>query len=309
MLAGNQLRALPESLAKLQRLELLRIAANQLDHLPAWLTQLPALCWLAFAGNPFSDANEAAILRQHPLPTIARATLELGEILGQGASGIIRSATWQQPNQPAQAMAVKLFKGDVTSDGLAHSEMAACIAAGEHSNLIGVAGPLEPRQDAAPGLLLARIAPAFQALAGPPSLASCTRDCYAEQRRFTVAQALRILRDTAAAVVHLHQRGILHGDLYAHNLLVNPTGHTLLGDFGAASFFDPQSSSGIALQQLEARAFACLLEELLMRCNKDDQPAQQTRLWHLHTRCSHPQPAERPLFAEIQACLQDCAGW
>ena len=64
MLAGNQLRALPESLAKLQRLELLRIAANQLDHLPAWLTQLPALCWLAFAGNPFSDASEAAILRK-----------------------------------------------------------------------------------------------------------------------------------------------------------------------------------------------------------------------------------------------------
>jgi hypothetical protein len=308
MLAGNQLRALPESLAKLQRLELLRIAANQLDHLPVWLTQLPALCWLAFAGNPFSDASEAAILQQHPLPTIARDTLELGEILGQGASGIIRSATWQQPNQPAQAMAVKLFKGDVTSDGLAHSEMAACIAAGEHRNLISVAGPLEPQQDAPPGLLLARIAPIFQALAGPPSLASCTRDCYAEPRRFTVAEALRILRDTAAAVVHLHQRGILHGDLYAHNLLVNPTGHTLLGDFGAASFFDPHSSSGIALQQLEAKAFACLLEELLVRCNKDDQPAQQTRLWHLHTRCNHPQPAERPLFAEIQACLQACTG-
>ncbi len=306
MLAGNQLRALPESLAKLQRLELLRIAANQLDHLPAWLTQLPALCWLAFAGNPFSDASEAAILRQHPLPTIARDTLELGEILGQGASGIIRCATWQQPNQPAQAMAVKLFKGDVTSDGLAHSEMAACIAAGEYSNLISVGGPLEPQQDAAPGLLLARIAPTFQALAGPPSLASCTRDCYAEQRRFTVAEALRILRDTAAAVVHLHQRGILHGDLYAHNLLVDPAGHTLLGDFGAASFFDPQSSSGIALQQLEAKAFACLLEELLVRCNKDDQPAQQTRLWQLHTRCNHPQPAERLLFAEIQTCLQAC---
>jgi Leucine-rich repeat (LRR) protein len=179
MLAGNQLRALPESLAKLQRLELLRIAANRLEHLPEWLTALPSLCWLAFAGNPFSDASETAILQQHPLPTIARDTLELGEILGQGASGIIRSATWQEPNQPAQAMEVKLFKGDVTSDGLAHSEMAACIAAGAHNNLISAAGPLQPLQDAPPGLLLARIAPSFQALAGPPSLASCTRDCYA----------------------------------------------------------------------------------------------------------------------------------
>lgn len=307
MLAGNQLRALPESLANLQRLELLRIAANQLDHLPEWLTALPSLCWLAFAGNPFSDASETATLQQHPLPTIARDTLELGEILGQGASGIIRCATWQQPNQPAQVMAVKLFKGDVTSDGLARSEMAACIAAGEHNNLISVAGPLEPLQDAPPGLLLARIEPSFQALAGPPSLASCTRDCYAEQRSFTVAEALRILRGTAAAVVHLHQRGILHGDLYAHNLLVDPAGQTLLGDFGAASFFDPQSNNGIALQQLEVRAFACLLEELLLRCNKNDQPPQQTCLWHLHARCSHPQPGERPLFAEIQERLQDCS--
>jgi len=303
MLAGNQLRALPESMANLHRLELLRIAANRLEHLPAWLTGLPSLCWLAFAGNPFSDASVAEILRQHPLPTIARDTLKLSGILGQGASGIIHSATWQQPNQPARAMAVKMFKGDVTSDGLAHSEMAACIAAGEHDNLISVAGPLEPLQDGPPGLLLERIAPSFRPLAGPPSLTSCTRDCYAEPRRFTVAEVLRILRDTAAAIVHLHQRGILHGDLYAHNLLVDPAGHTLLGDFGAASFFDPQGHNGIALQQLEARAFACLLEELLMRCNKDDQPAQQTRLWHLYAQCSHPQPAKRPLFAEIQACL------
>lgn len=306
MLAGNQLRALPESMAKLHRLELLRIAANRLEHLPAWLTKLPALCWLAFAGNPFSDASEAETLRQHPLPTIARNTLELGEILGQGASGIIHSATWQQPNQPAQAMAVKLFKGDITSDGLAHSEMAACIAAGEHDNLISVAGPLEPIQDSPPGLLLERIAPSFQPLAGPPSLASCSRDCYAEQRRFTLAEALRILHGTAAAVVHLHERGIVHGDLYAHNLLVDAAGQTLLGDFGAASFFEPQSSSGIALQQLEARAFACLLEELLNRCNKYDQPHQQTRLWQLHARCGNPQPAERPLFVDILECLKDC---
>ncbi|MFZ3153802.1 protein kinase [Pseudomonas sp.] len=306
MLAGNRLHALPESLAKLQRLELLRIAANRLEHLPAWLSGLPSLCWLAFAGNPLSDASEAEILRQHSLPTIARDTLELGEILGQGASGIIRSATWQRPNQPAQAMAVKIFKGDMTSDGLAHSEMSACIAAAEHHNLISVAGPLQPVQDGPPGLLLERIAPSFQALAGPPSLASCTRDCYAEQRRFTVAEALRILRGTAAAVAHLHKRGILHGDLYAHNLLVDEAGQTLLGDFGAASFFEPQSSDGIALQQLETRAFACLLEELLHRCNEADQPHQQTRLWQLHAQCSNPQRAERPLFVDIQECLQDC---
>ncbi|MBE0964649.1 leucine-rich repeat domain-containing protein, partial [Escherichia coli] len=33
-------------------LELLRIAANRFQRLPAWLATLPRLAWLAYAGNP-----------------------------------------------------------------------------------------------------------------------------------------------------------------------------------------------------------------------------------------------------------------
>lgn len=300
MLAGNQLQALPQSLAGLGRLELLRIAANCLDALPDWLPELPRLSWLAFAGNPFSDASEAEILRQHPLPPIPRSSIELGEILGQGASGIIHRTDWQRPGQPAQAMAAKLFKGSVTSDGLPHSEMAACIAAGEHTSLIRVAGPLAEQPGAAAGLLLELIDPAFRVLAGPPSLTSCTRDSYAPERRFTVDEALRIARGVAAAVAHLHGRGILHGDLYAHNLLADGAGNCLLGDFGAASFFDPGSVRGQALQRIEARAFGCLLEELLERCPADGQVA---RLRQLQEQCMAPQVDQRPDFATLSACL------
>lgn len=303
MLAGNQLQSLPRHLAGLSRLELLRIAANRLETLPGWLAELPRLSWLAFAGNPFSDASEAEILRQHPLPPIPRSSIELGEILGQGASGIIHRADWQRPGQPAQAMAAKLFKGNVTSDGLPHSEMAACLAAGEQANLIRVAGPLAEQPGAPPGLLLELIDPAFRALAGPPSLASCTRDCYAPERRFTFDEALRIVRGVAAAVAHLHGRGILHGDLYAHNLLVNGNGDCLLGDFGAASFFDPGSAPGQALQRIEARAFGCLLEELLERCQPDDQPTRQQRLRYLQEQCMNAQMEQRPGFAALSASL------
>ncbi|SEJ23205.1 Leucine Rich Repeat [Azotobacter beijerinckii] len=300
MLAGNQLQALPQSLAGLSRLELLRIAANRLDALPGWLSELPRLSWLAFAGNPFSDASEAEILRQHPLPPIPRSSIELGEILGQGASGIIHRADWQRPGQPAQAMAAKLFKGSVTSDGLPHSEMAACIAAGEQANLIRVAGPLAEQPGAPPGLLLELIDPAFRVLAGPPSLTSCTRDCYAPERRFTVDEALRIARGVAAAGAHLHGRGILHGDLYAHNLLVDGAGNCLLGDFGAASFFDPSSVHGQALQRIEARAFGCLLEELLERCPAD---GQVVRLRQLQEQCMVAEVDQRPDFATLSTCL------
>ena len=174
-------------------------------------------------------------------------------------------------------MAAKLFKGSVTSDGLPHSEMAACIAAGSHPNLIGIIGPLAEQAGAMPGLLMELIDPAFRPLAGPPSLASCTRDCYPVARSFSLEEALRIARGVASAVAHLHGRGILHGDLYAHNLLVDPAGDCLLGDFGAASFFDPAGGQGSALQRIEARAFGCLLEELLERCQADDQPDRQQR--------------------------------
>lgn len=303
MLAGNQLQSLPRHLAGLSRLELLRIAANRLETLPGWLAELPRLSWLAFAGNPFSDASEAEILRQHPLPPIPRSSIELGEILGQGASGIIHRADWQRPGQPAQAMAAKLFKGSVTSDGLPHSEMAACLAAGEQANLIRVAGPLAEQPGAPPGLLLELIDPAFRALAGPPSLASCTRDCYAPERRFTFDEALRIVRGVAAAVAHLHGRGILHGDLYAHNLLVNGNGDCLLGDFGAASFFETGNALGPALQRIEARAFGCLLEELLERCQPDDQPTRQQRLRYLQEQCMNAQMEQRPDFAALSASL------
>jgi hypothetical protein len=295
MLAGNRLRELPASLANCHNLELLRIAANQLDALPQCLLQLPRLSWLAFAGNPFSDREEVLALARHPHPPIARTQLMIGELLGQGASGMIHRAQWSSPGQPSRAMAAKLFKGALTSDGLPHSEMAACLAAGEHPNLIRVVGPLAEQADAPAGLLLELIEPSYQVLAGPPSLASCTRDQYPSERRFRLSEALHIARDAASAMSYLHAKGILHGDLYGHNLLVNPDGDCLLSDFGAASFFAPHSLLGPALQRIEARAFGCLLEELLQRCTAEELEP----LWQLQRRCVSINLDERPDFADI----------
>jgi len=300
MLAGNRLGALPATLANCHRLELLRIAANRLPALPAWLLTMPRLSWLAFAGNPFSDAIEATALAQHPVPPIEREHITFGEVLGQGASGVIHRADWQPPGQAARAMAAKLFKGSLTSDGLPHSEMAACISAGEHPNLIRIAGPLADHEDALPGLLMDLIDPSFRVLAGPPSLVSCTRDCYAAQQRFKAEQVLKIASSVASVMQHLHRRGILHGDLYGHNLLVDPAGKTLLSDFGAASFHDPLGDEGRALQGLEVRAFGYLLEELLERCddNYQDSPRLQ-QLAGIKQRCLLDAPLQRPDFCTL----------
>lgn len=305
MLSGNQLQQLPAQMAACTQLELLRIAANRFTSLPDWLLALPRLSWLAYAGNPLCEAGEvAALAAGSKLRSIDWHSLDLQRQLGEGASGVIYQAGWQS-GAARKEVAVKLFKGALTSDGLPHSEMAACIGAGDHPNLIGMNGKIDAHPTGTAGLVLALIDASFRNLAGPPSLASCTRDSYAADATFTLDVVIRIAHGVAAAACHLHAQGILHGDLYAHNILHNGQGDCLLGDFGAASFIaleDPVRAQ--ALQRIEVRAFACLLEELLERCvtAAETQDALKA-LWTLQARCADSNSAARPLFAEIAQIL------
>ncbi|MGY3090221.1 hypothetical protein ACVWYF_003276 [Hymenobacter sp. UYAg731] len=305
MLAGNQLRELPATLAHCTNLELLRIAANQLTELPQWLPALPRLAWLAYAGNPFSAAAEARVEARQRIGPIAWAALTVEEKLGEGASGVIYRARRAQPNVEDTEVAVKLFKGAVTSDGLPHCEMLACIEAGAHPNLIAVEGKVSGHPAGTEGLVLELIDEAFGNLAGPPSLATCTRDVYRPGTSFSLETALAIASGIAAAAGHLHTKGIMHGDLYAHNILTTIEGNALLGDFGAASFFDVEDAEwAMALQRLEVRAFGGLLEELLTHCDEADKaPAAVAALWELQRRCVQAEGAARPLFAEIEQVL------
>ena len=143
--------------------------------------------------------------------------------------------------------------------------------------------------------------PAMGRLAGPPSLASCTRDVYPADRQFTAAGAFRLLRGLAAGAAHLHGRGLLHGDLYAHNVLYQPDGRAVLGDFGAASFYPPGPPG--RMERLEVRAFGILMEEVLSRCHEQDQLPATVLSWM--ERCLVPQVAARPDFAEIQEALAE----
>jgi len=314
MLAGNRLQHLPDEMAACQRLELLRISANRFAALPEWLFTLPCLAWLAFAGNPFSDVVEAAALAKQVITPIDWTDLELQHKLGEGASGIIHQAAWQRAPGSASPVAVKLFKGSVTSDGLPRSEKAACVAAGEHPNLIPVAGKITGHPEGTSGLVLSLIDPSFNNLAGPPSLDSCTRDIYPEGTRFSLKTALSIAQGIAAAAEHLHERSIMHGDLYAHNMLWSGRGECLLGDFGAASFIPHQDHKSVkSLQRIEVRAFAYLLEELLARYGATAEPPDTLdtdtfeKLRDLQQRCGQAEIETRPLFAEIRHSLATLA--
>jgi hypothetical protein len=301
-LAGNRLRELPSAMAACTRLELLRISANQMSALPDWLPRMTRLTWLAFGGNPFCDEREQASLTLDPMAAAPWDSLELQDQIGQGASGVIYKG---RRRDDGASVAVKVFKGEVTSDGWPHSEMAAVIHAGSHPDLIPVLARLTDHPTQAQGLVMQLIASEFRTLAGPPSLESCTRDVYASETRFTdPAALLRLAGGIASAVAHLHARGITHGDLYGHNILHAANGDAFLGDFGAASLFDTQQAhQAVALQKIESRAFGCLLEELIERSGALPDPVALT-LCTLRDRCLDERPATRPLFSDIEAVLR-----
>ncbi|MGH1590966.1 leucine-rich repeat-containing protein kinase family protein [Methylobacterium phyllosphaerae] len=290
MLAGNRIQALPDSLAGAANLELIRLSCNRLDALPPWLGTLPRLAWVAYAGNPAEPITEPA-----DAPRVSWPDLNVGHLLGEGASGRIFHAAWRDP-AGAQDVALKLFKGAMTSDGLPEREMAACLAAGTHPALTGALGRLDGHPDGSQGLLL-RLQPShWRALAGPPSLASCSRDVYDPDLRLDGDVVLRIARAVGQAVAHLHGRGLLHGDVYAHNTLWDAgTGAAVLSDFGAASTL-PDGALGTALVRIEVRAFGILLGELLER-----SAAPPPELRALEQACTQPDPDRRPGLAAVIA--------
>ncbi|MET1077766.1 MAG: leucine-rich repeat-containing protein kinase family protein [Pseudomonas sp.] len=305
MLAGNRLQALPASLAQCERLELLRISANRLTALPNGLLSLPRLAWLAFADNPLGERPAGA---SEALPEVPWADLCPQDVLGEGASGVIQRALWRDGESSPRPVAIKLFKGQMTSDGSPQAEMAACLAAGSHPRLIGALGRIGDHPEGRAGLLMPLIDPLFQPLAGPPSLESCTRDCYAESLVLPAAVAVRLALGVARAAAHLHGRGLLHGDLYAHNILWDGQGDSLLGDFGAASFY-PAATDGAMLERLEVRAFGILLGELLARCVLDADLSPQFDAWRvLQAACCQADAGARPVFAHCIEVLEVLGG-
>ncbi|KAI1079838.1 serine/threonine protein kinase [Whalleya microplaca] len=321
MLSGNKLRSLPDEMAACKKLGLLRLSANRIAELPGWLFELPELAFLSFAGNPCAaavpkhdDESHATDTPSSRLADVSWADLDVHHLLGEGASGIISKGHWNGIDRAHREVAIKLFKGDVTSDGTPTDEMRACLRAGPHANLIDPLGKIRDHPDRREGLVMQLIPSSrYRTLGQPPSLQTCTRDRFAPgAAALTTRQGLGILRGVAAAVGHLHARGVAHGDLYAHNVLFSDDGHALLGDFGAASVYDKQEQEKEQKQhygrveQLEALAFAHLIEDVwsLMKPRFSEEELRVSmRLAALHRRCSSPVGPERPSFGEINRQL------
>ena len=298
MLSGNSLSSLPEEMAACEHLELLRLAANQFEVLPDWLLCLPRLAWLALAGNPCMQSGSSALDK---VKTVPWGELTLQKKLGEGASGVISQARWSACDND---VAVKVFKNAITSDGLPLCELEASLGVGEHPNLTRVLGPVSGHPDGASGMVMELIDPSFTSLAGPPSFDTCTRDVYPAGQLFALEETLAIVRGIASAMAQMHVHGILHGDLYAHNILVAGGGRSLLSDFGAAAFYDLQAGPASHLERLDVRAFGILMEELLERtCVLHADTGVSQALSGVTRDCLNADVSQRPNFQELVSHL------
>ncbi|MFB9052283.1 leucine-rich repeat-containing protein kinase family protein [Formosa undariae] len=298
-LAGNRIETLPKEMSNCKNLELLRISANRLKEIPEWLFELPKLSWIAFSGNPGTykfqlDTN---------LESFHWGDFTINELLGEGASGYISKAKWISREED---VAIKVFKGDVTSDGLPDDEMNVSIAAGAHDSLIEVLGKIKSHPEDKSGLIMKLISPAFVNLGNPPSMESCTRDVFDAQSLFTSEELLKIAKSMASVCYQLHGKGINHGDFYAHNILVNTTADCLLGDFGAATFYDKNSVWSNTIERVEVRAYGCLIEDLLNLIPDHSMDGTTRKSWDkLVLDCFNPDVKSRPSFSKISERLED----
>ena len=299
MLSGNKLNFLPNSISKCTNLELLRIAANNLTSFPMSLLSLPKLSWLAYSGNPFCKKHPDSKIE---LQTINWDELVIKELLGEGASGNIYKAIYNDVE-----VAVKIFKGEMTSDGLPQEEMEINISMGVHENLIDVLAKVINHPENKDVLMLELIPSSFFNLGLPPSLESCTRDVYTKDFKLSTKAVLKILKGMVSAAVHMHERGIMHGDFYAHNIMIDKDANSILGDFGGASYYEQEDVQiQKTLEQFEVRAFGCLIEDLLY-VSKQDFEYKNIRdsLLQLKTLCLDEMPNKRPLFKQVLKLLYE----
>lgn len=281
-LAGNKLTHLPDSMRKLTNLQLVRISANKLSCFPEPLLHLPKLAWLAFSGNPFCQVE----VNSDSVPTISSDSYTISQLLGQGASGVISQADWiDNPHHFPDQVAVKVFKGEVTSDGYPSDELQACLKVGSHSNLVkSIAQVVEPDYLA---LVMELIPSSYTNLGLPPSLQTCTRDTFSSDFSLSIDAIATIVQQMLDVFSHLHKNKVCHGDLYAHNVLVNDQAQMIFGDFGAASVYEhlPMDVQDKVLK-VEMRALGYFIEDLLSVCKEQDlDSAEHQRLQQLAKAC------------------------
>ncbi|MEW5319424.1 MAG: hypothetical protein WDW38_010577 [Sanguina aurantia] len=144
-----------------------------------------------------------------------------GGRLGAGASGEVCRATWR-----GQTIALKRFHGALSPDGATQDEVRIS-ASLDHPRITRVLAVAADE-----GAMLLRLVPG-QPLADRPTQEVLLRCRWPADRLFSAHAALVIAHDLASALRYMHAAGVCHGDVYAHNVLLDAAGgHATLCDMG-----------------------------------------------------------------------------
>lgn len=318
MLSHNQIRyLLPNGVAKLKKLELLRLAGNQIGDIPKELWKLPKLTWLTISGNEPLRLPKL----ERRVPTIELDEMEaIGDdessFLGAGASGSVRLRRWNNKD-----VAVKVIHG-VTSDGRAEDELAIYSAIGQDgmdNRVVGCLAVFEDKKEGKNGVVMETIPSGeggepLEDFALPPTILEVTADRWPanKNRIYDDNFVLSAMRDAIMALSYLHNTaGVAHGDFYAHNIKVdNASGRLYLLDFGASYAKGRYAKEA---EKIEVRAFGILLQELLERrreeADRTNDGSQQSKaiklLEDLIPSCLDEDVSSRPSFSELKDVIFD----
>lgn len=156
-------------------------------------------------------------------------------------------------------------------------------------------------------------------LAEKPNATSVLRCRWEAGRNYPLRFLLSVGAKLAGALQHLHALGVMHGDVYAHNVVATPDGaRATLLDYGASFRYGATSDDGgeggggVDFERLEVRALGLLLADLLARCpeaaeGSEEGAAAAVAVKELVERCLLPRVAARPTFAEVGRALSDAA--
>ena len=169
----------------------------------------------------FSQLNEPALIGERI------GSYEIVRELGRGGMGTVYLGE-RADSQFEKHVAIKIIKRGMDTDFVLRRFMLErrVLASLDHPN---IARLLEggATEDGLPYFIM-------EYVEGRPMTA------YADERRLTVSERLRLFRKVCAAVQYAHQNLIIHRDLKPSNVLVTADGTPKLLDFGVAKLLNPE---------------------------------------------------------------------